>query len=327
MKIEEYIPLAPLTTFNIGGPARFFVRVRTVDELKESLDFARDKSLSTLVLGGGSNILVRDEGFDGLVIKIEIKGIAEKDGLLVVGAGEEWDALVLHAVKKNLWGIENLSGIPGSVGAAPVQDIGAYGAELRDVFEFVEAFDTAQGTTVRLSNKECGLGYRTSIFKKNPNRFVILQVALNLSKNGKPNLSYRDLQSLKNPTLGDVREAVLGIRAKKFPDLTKEGTAGSFFLNPTVSEATAQALQKRFPELPQFPAEGGVKISLAWLLDNALHLKGTTQGGARLFEHQPLVIAAERGARAGDVRTLAEFVALRVREELKISIEPEVRIL
>ena len=327
MTIEENILLAPLTTFKIGGPARFFVRVKNIDELREALAFAKEKNISFFILGGGSNILVRDEGFPGLVIKIEIGGIEEKDGLLIAGAGEEWDALVLYVVKKNLWGIENLSGIPGSVGAAPVQNIGAYGAELKETLSFVEAFDMSRGLIVRFSNAECGFGYRTSMFKKEPGRFCITSVELKLSKNGVPNLSYRDLQGLKNPSLLLVREAVLGIRAKKFPDLTQEGTAGSFFLNPIVSKEKTEELLRRFPQLLKFPAENGVKISLAWLLDRALKLKGTKRGSARLFERQPLVIAAKRGARAGDVRELAEFVASRMREELKIEIEPEVRIL
>ena len=338
LSIEEKVLLAPLTTFRIGGPARFFVRVRNADELRESFDFARDKKLTVLVLGGGSNILVGDEGFDGLVIKIEIKGSEEQEGRLiaghhtntvggVAGAGEGWDALVQYAIEKKLWGIENLSGIPGTVGAAPIQNIGAYGAELKDTLQFVEVFDTSHNAVVRLSNNECGFAYRTSSFKKNPGRFVVMRVGLVLRRDGAPNLSYTDLKSLQNPTLSDIRQAVLAIRAKKFPDLTREGTAGSFFLNPIVSKEKAQELKKRFPDLPQFPAGQGMKISLAWLLDNVLHLKGTARGSARLYERQPLVIVAKGGARAHEVRELAEFVASRVREELNIEIEPEVRIL
>jgi UDP-N-acetylmuramate dehydrogenase len=325
MTIEENIPLAPLTTFKIGGPARFFVRAASLEDLKKSLDFARDKHLAVLVLGGGSNILVDDKGFDGLVIKIEIQGIEERNGEIVAGAGEEWDALVQFAIGKNLWGIENLSGIPGSVGGAPVQNIGAYGAEIKDTLTWVEVFDTSSDSLKQISHQECGFEYRSSSFRKNPGRCVITRVCLTLHKDGEPNLSYKDLRELQNPTLPEVREAVLKIRSKKFPDLAVEGTGGSFFLNPILPKTRADELVKKFPELPHFPAGDGVKISLAWLLDHALNLKGLAVLGARLFEHQPLVIAARRGTRASEVRALALQVKNRVKDELGIEIEPEVQ--
>src|SRR3989338_4218634 len=200
MVIEENVPLAPLTTFFIGGPARYFVRVKTIEELKQSLDYARDQNLATLILGGGSNVLVSDAGFDGLVIKIEMAGVerlpAGKAGdgdTLIAEAGESWDRLVERAVAGGLWGIENLSGIPGTAGAAPVQNIGAYGAEVKDTLLWVEAFDTKSGAVVRLQNSECGFGYRTSRFKKEPGQFVVLRAAFRLNKNGTPNASYKDL--------------------------------------------------------------------------------------------------------------------------------------
>src|SRR3989344_7365215 len=205
MLIEENVPLAPLTTFFIGGPARYFARVTTVEELKQSLDYARDKSLATLVLGGGSNVLVSDAGFDGLVIKIEMMGVdpvksSDDHGagkvLLIAGAGESWDALVERAIQSGVWGIENLSGIPGTVGAAPMQNIGAYGAEVKDTLAWVEAFDTQSGAVIRLQNTECSFGYRTSRFKKEPGRFIILRAAFKLNKNGAPNTSYKDLAAI-----------------------------------------------------------------------------------------------------------------------------------
>lgn len=331
MIIEEKIPLAPLTTFHIGGPARYFVRVADAEGLQTALDFGRNKALKTFILGGGSNVLFSDAGFDGLVIKIETRGIEEEGGLLIAGAGEEWDALVQYALKCGLWGIENLSGIPGSVGAAPVQNIGAYGAELAQTLEFVEAFDTQTGEVERLSNQACGFGYRTSRFKQEPGRFIVLCVGLRLSASGAPNLAYRDLAEHfgpdARPRLEEVREAVLAIRAKKFPDLAKEGTAGSFFLNPVISTAEAAALAAKYPAMPQFPAEGGIKVSLAWLLDNALGIKGMQRGAVRLFERQPLVIVAERGATAQEVRALASEVARLAQEKLALTIEPEVRII
>ena len=230
MQVEENVPLAPLTTFCIGGPARHFARVQNIKEIVRALSFAKEKALKVLILGGGSNVLISDAGFDGLVIKIEMTGV-ERDGeTLIAEAGENWDALVERAVQEGLWGIENLSGIPGTVGAAPIQNIGAYGSEIKDTLAWVEAFDTQSGQVVRLQNSECGFGYRTSRFKKESSRFVVLRAAFKLNKNGAPNASYKDLAGISRSNLDEIRAKVLAIRAGKFPDLQKEGTAGSFFI-------------------------------------------------------------------------------------------------
>ncbi len=272
-------------------------------------------------------MLVGDAGFDGLVVKIEFSGVELQETTLIAGAGESWDGLVARAVSEGLWGVENLSGIPGTVGAAPVQNIGAYGSEVKDTVVWLEAFDIETGDMVRFANSECGFGYRTSVFKKSPGRYVILRVAFELKKDGTPNSSYKDLADTSRLNLDEIRAKVLAIRARKFPDLTKEGTAGSFFLNPVVSPEVAAALKGRYPDLPQFAAEGGVKLSLAWLLDTALGLKGASVGGARLFERQPLVVVASRDARAQDVVALAQKIKKEVKEKLHIEIEEEVRIL
>ena len=336
MQVEENVPLAPLTTFFIGGPARYFTRVTNVEELQQSLDFSKSRNLEILLLGGGSNVLVSDAGFDGLVIKIEMMGVdpvksSDDHGagkvLLIAGAGESWDALVERAVQSGLWGIENLSGIPGTVGAAPIQNIGAYGVEVKNTLAWVEAFDTQSGALVRLQNAECGFGYRTSRFKKEPGRFIVLRAAFKLNKNGAPNASYKDLAGISRLNLDEIRANVLAVRAGKFPDLKKEGTAGSFFLNPVVSAQKAAELLEKYPNLPNFPAENGRKVSLAWLLDNVLRVKGLSVGGARLYEKQPLVIAVSRTASASDVAGLAKKVAELVQDKLKIIIEPEVKII
>ncbi len=335
MQVEENIPLAPYTTFHIGGPARFFVKVQTIEALQEAFSFANEKNISVLILGGGSNVLIDDAGFDGLVVKIELAGIDLKknddEAVLIVGAGESWDGVVARVVEENLWGIENLSGIPGTVGAAPVQNIGAYGAELKDTLAWVEVLDVQTKEVKKMANTECAFGYRASVFKKNPGRYVILRIALILKQERAPKLAYRDLAEafagISAPKLGDIRAAVLAIRAKKFPDLAQEGTAGSFFLNPTVSLQKAAELAKQFPALPQFPGELGVKISLAWLLDNVLQLKGARVGGARLFERQPLVVVAQKNASSHDVVALAKKVQEEVKEKLDITIEPEVKII
>ena len=327
MRIEENVPLAPHTTFRLGGPARHFARVKNLEELRQSLDYARDQNLATLILGGGSNLLIGDAGFDGLVIKIEIKGVEQEGDTLIAGAGESWDALVARAVKDGWWGLENLSGIPGTVGAAPVQNIGAYGAEVRDTLAWVEVLDRKSGEVVRLQNAACGFGYRTSIFKRLPARYVVLRAAFALTKDGTPNASYKDLADIARLNLDEIRQKVLEVRSQKFPDLSVEGTAGSFFLNPVVSGQKAAELLEKYPGLPAFAAENGQKVSLAWLLDNVLRVKGLSVGGARLYEKQPLVIAVSRTASASDVAGLAKKVAELVQDKLKIIIEPEVKII
>ncbi len=327
MIITERVLLAEHTTFRIGGPARYFARVHTIEEVRAAFAFAKEKGLSVFVLGGGSNVLVADAGFDGLVIHLALEGVVREGDMLVAAAGESWDAVVEHAVAEGLWGVENLSGIPGTVGAAPIQNIGAYGSEVKDTLAWVEAFDTETGGVVRITGAECGFGYRTSRFKKEPGQFVILRAAFALHSAGKPNALYKDLVGAESFSLAEVRARVLAIRAGKFPDLAKEGTAGSFFLNPTVTPEKASELLAAYPGMPQFPVEGGVKLSLAWLLDKVLEAKGMQVGGARLYEKQPLVIAASRDATAADVRELAEKVLALVKNKFLINIEPEVRIL
>lgn len=341
MRIEENVPLAPFTTFRLGGPGRFFARVQHTQELLAALDFARAKNLHAQILGGGSNALVRDEGYDGLVIKMELAGVERTEGGYIAVAGEQWDALCERAARDGLWGIENLSGIPGTVGGACVQNIGAYGAALSQVIEWVEAYDVQTGETVRFDNAECRFGYRDSIFKQEAGRYVVLRAALQLSAEPSPNLAYKDLAARlapgataegfagAAPSLAGVREAILAIRAGKFPDLSVEGTAGSFFLNPMVTAAQAESLKERFPDMPLFamPETDRIKVPLGWLLDHALNLKGLRVGGARLYEKQALVVVASRDARTSDVVSLRDKVKEEVRERIGIDIREEVRIL
>lgn len=337
MEILENVPLAPCTTFVIGGPARYLALAQDDKEVCEAFAFAKAHSLPVFILGGGSNLLVDDTGYAGLVIKIELKGIdieegAEPDTKVVsAAAGEGWDELVERACAEGWWGLENLSGIPGTVGGAVVQNIGAYGAALSETVAWVEALDTATGAVKRLSNAECAFGYRDSIFKHNP-QLVVLRAAFALSTKPRPNTTYKDLAKLFTDPAVDiqaVRTAVLAIRKGKFPDLALEGTAGSFFKNPILPKVEADALKATYPEMPLFtmPETSGVKVPLAWLLDNVLNLKGASVGGARLFERQPLVIAAKRNTQSNDVKALAEKIKKEVKEKLKINIEEEVKIL
>ncbi len=361
MQIEENVPLAPLTTFHIGGSARYFVRARTEQELRDALALSEVEGLRVYIFGGGSNTLVPDAGFDGLVIKIAITGIeilkehnnkdedvvpnveTETGGkvLMVAGAGEGWDGLVAHTVEQGLWGLENLSGIPGTVGGAVWGNIGAYGASVSQTLQWVEAYDREAGEMRRFDAAACALGYRDSFFKQHAGRYVIVRAAFALAQTPRPNLSYKDLSArfavapsqtdtapaTTVPTLAEIRDAVLAIRKEKFPDLSVEGTAGSFFKNPIVSKADADALLMRYPTMPIFavPEANGVKIPLAWLLDNVLAMSGANVGGARLFEKQPLVLVASRNASSADVGALAKQVREKVLDTFLIVIEQEVQ--
>ena len=333
MKIEENVPLKPLTTFGIGGAARFFSQVKSVEEAQKSLDFARDQNLQVLLLGGGSNMLIDDKGFDGLVIKIEIAGIEIEKEMLIAGAGESWDGLVERAVKENLWGVENLSGIPGTVGGAVAGNIGAYGQALSQTLLWIDVFDTHTREVVKMTNRECLFDYRDSFFKHDDGRHVILRAAFELSSAPKPELSYKDLtERFPEDTSLDIRairDAIVAIRKGKFPDLEVEGTAGSFFKNPILSKQAAEKLRAQYPMMPLFdmPETEGVKVPLAWLLDKVLDLNGYHIGGARLFERQPLVIAAARNTSSSDVRALAKAVQEKVFENFAIQLEPEVKII
>jgi UDP-N-acetylmuramate dehydrogenase len=335
MKILENVSLAEYTTFRIGGNARFFVVVKNEAEVREVLAFAREKQIQFFILGGGSNILVSDKGFDGLVIKMESKGIKfdqqGNDVIVTAASGEVWDDLVSKTVKENAWGIENLSLIPGTVGAAPVQNIGAYGTEVMHVIESVRAVDQATGNEKIFSNRECNFSYRESIFKKPENRnWIILSVSFRLSKIPKPNLSYKDLREYfkerQNPSLSQIREAVIAIRQSKFPDLTRIGTAGSFWKNPIIEKPHFEKLSATYPGIPSFPAsENKVKVPLAWILDNVLKFKGFEMGKAGLYAKQPLVLVATMGSTESDVKMLAKHVSKAVYGATHIEIEPEVQ--
>ena len=257
-------------------------------------------------------------------------------------------------MRRGLWGIENLSGIPGSVGAAPVQNIGAYGAEIKDTLEWVEVFDSESGEVRRIASADCGFEYRDSVFKSPENKkLIIIRVAFLLKRNGTPNLAYRDLkqifndqfsifneaereQKIRELTPAEIRNAVLKIRSKKFPDIHTTGTAGSFFKNPIVSKEKFDALKHIYPALPGFPLSHSghsgafvdsdrVKIPLAWILDNLCGLKGFRKGNVALFERQPIVVVNLGGASAEEVRAFTEEVARIVKDATGITVEYEVQ--
>jgi UDP-N-acetylmuramate dehydrogenase len=334
MKIENDVPLAPYTTLGVGGRASHFVVCTSEEEIYEALQYAREHHLPIAVLSAGSNTLIPDEGFHGLVVKIAIRDISWTDESQFVtvsaGAGEFWDNIVKEAALRSLWGIENLAGIPGSVGGAVVQNIGAYGTELSEVFIRAEAIHKTTGESIRIDTKGAHFNYRDSIFKQN-RELVIVSATFRLARTSAPRLAYPDLKKAKEAriplsTPREIGEAVRQIRQKKFP--VDEGTAGSFFKNPILSRERAQLLHEAYPDIPQFPTKDGfIKIPLAWVLDHVLHLKGHAYGHARLFENQPIVIAVRKGAMASDVDMLAKEVVERVHSLLGLSLEREVETL
>lgn len=337
MIFEEHKILAPLTTMRVGGPARFFRVASNDTDISEAVLFAEEKGLPYFVLGEGSNILVADEGVSGLVLKIAIASLSFDDypngrALLTADAGAHWDTLVRKAVEKNLCGIENLSWIPGTAGAAPVQNIGAYGAELSDTLEWVEVFDAHAKKKIRLSKEECGFGYRDSIFKRNDGtRLIITRIALALKKDGAMNIGYKDTREYftargnAKPTLSEVRRAIIDIRTAKLPNLEKVGTAGSFFKNPIIPKARYESLRAEYPELPGFILTNGeVKVPLAWILDHICGVKGLRRGAVGTHEKQPLAIVNYDGATAREIKTFADELARAVKEKTNITPEYEV---
>lgn len=330
MELREHVPLSLLTTFKIGGAARYVATCASVDDVAAAVSFANAEGLPFVPLGEGSNLLAPDAGYPGVILRMRIPDLeVHADGTLIAGAGVIWDQAVRQACMRGLWGIENLAGIPGTMGAAPVQNIGAYGAELADTLLYVEALDTADGRLHRFAAKECAFGYRESRFKKEPG-LIITSVALGLTSNGAPRVSYKDLAARKEAgdsleTPAEIAEVVRGVRSLKFPDLREYGTGGSFFKNPVVSQKAYVELAARYEGIPGFPTTGGVKIPLAWILDNVLSLRGYAIGPVSLFERQPLVLVAEKGACAQDVNALADAVTKKVFNATGIMIEREVR--
>lgn len=351
IELKTNRPLKPYTTFKIGGPASFFAEIHSEDELRQALEFRESMKVDSFVLGGGSNILVSDHGFDGLVVHtafrdLRIESANSHEAALRVGAGETWDKVVGFAVGHGLWGVENLSHIPGQAGAALVQNIGAYGQQVSDVLQSATVMDVHTGEVKVLSAAECQMGYRRSLFNStHKNRFVILNSVLALKKQGQPNLNYPDVKAYfqnagtDSPSLFQIREAIIRIRDSKFPFPREEkgGNAGSFFKNLALEESEygnlLRDLQREFgPKQAdrlkeirnRFPTAEKIKIPTAFLMD-ICGLKGLQHGGAKVNETQPLVLLNTGGATASDVLGLARRIRQTVfrRTGMKISLEPE----
>ena len=340
--IEKDISLGEFTTFKIGGRAGFFASARCETEVVEALQFANQNNLNVFILGGGSNVLIADEGFDGLVLRIALKGISilqGKDETVCVKAqaGEDWDAFCKLCVEKNLQGVECLSGIPGLIGGTPVQNVGAYGQEVSETIVSVRCFDRNNKKFVELTNADCEFGYRTSLFNTTEkNRYVVLVVTFALKADGEPKIVYRDLLQFfddKKPNLKETREAVIKIRAEKSmvidPQDPNSQSAGSFFKNPIVTKEKFTEIEKlanllEIETVPFFQVDNNtVKIPAAWLIENSGFHKGFQKGMVGLSTNHTLAIVNLGNAKAADVLALKDEIQSKVKLCFRIELKPE----
>lgn len=328
----------------VGGPARYFVAARSESEVRDGLDFAVAKHLPVFVLGGGSNLVIADEGWPGLVLKVALMGVEFRlhgeRWLICAGAGESWDGMVAQSVERNCAGLECLSGIPGTVGGTPVQNVGAYGQEVSQTITCVRVLEIESGKAIDLSNEQCGFSYRSSIFSSSQRgRYIVLNVGYRLKEDGEPTLQYADIQKFfataaTKPTLQQVRDAVRQIRQRKAMLLVAGDedcrSAGSFFKNPLVSLDDASRIQalahSRVADkiLPQFPAENGqVKLAAAWLVEHAGFYKGYARGTVGISRKHSLAIVNRGGATAHDIIALKNEIEQKVFEVWGVRLEPE----
>ena len=343
LTFQENVPLAPRTTLELGGPARWFVEAQSDDDVMEALRFARDQGARTFVLGGGSNVVIADRGFDGLVLAMRQRGVEViEDGDVAtvrIAAGEPWDPVVETMVDRGLAGVECLSGIPGLCGALPIQNVGAYGQEIAECL--VEARVLDRGVAMTLSRAECELAYRSSRFKREPGRFIVLGVTLRLEKNGAPAIRYAELQgkltSTAAPVLADVRRAVLELRAAKsmviHPLDENRRSVGSYFMNPVVSKeqsdrvveiALAEGCVLTAAEVPRYAvSRERVKLAAGWLVEKSGVSKGLRQGAFGVSTKHALSLVHHGGGQATDLVELARHVRESVRRRFGIELAPE----
>jgi len=344
MTVRERVALAPYTTLGVGGPARWFVEAPDEATLRDALAWSRARGVALRMLGGGSNVVVADAGVEALVVRVGLRGVTTREAGRVVditaAAGEPWDDLVALAVARGWAGLECLSGIPGLVGATPMQNVGAYGQEVSDTVVAVRALDTTTGEALTLSPAECGFAYRDSAFKSRElGRYVVLAVTYRLRPGAAPTLGYADVEravaarGLTAPTLADVRASVLAIRRTKSmvldPGDPNRRSCGSFFTNPIVTAADAEQVVRRAGEatMPRWPqADGGVKLSAAWLIERAGYRRGQREGAVGLSTAHALAVVAHDGARAADVLGFARRLQASVAERfgVRLALEPAV---
>ena len=338
LSIQENINLKKFNTFGIEAFCRYFAEINSVSEFLELVKNDIYKSNKKLIIGGGSNLLFTHD-FDGIVIKNNIKGkeiISENSGEAIIkaGAGENWNDFVLWCIDKNFCGLENLSLIPGCVGASPMQNIGAYGVEIKEVFEQLEAYDLLSGEKKNFSKKECLFGYRESVFKRGlKDKYIITSVSYALKKSSTVNISYGAISSeleaagIKNPTIKDVSNAVIHIRQSKLPDPIKIGNAGSFFKNPEVTPEKYSELKNKFNDLVAYPLQNGsYKLAAGWLIEQC-GLKGHEYKGAAVHSKQALVLVNKNDCSGNDVFELSGYVLQKVFDKFGVTLEREVNII
>ena len=343
MQIQENVALAPYTTLQVGGPARFFIEARSEDDIRDALLFARERSLEVFVLGGGSNLVVADAGWPGVVLKVAVMGITTHahahvgKRIFIVGAGEDWDKLVAFSVQQNCAGIECMSGIPGTVGGTPVQNVGAYGQEVKDTIARVRVLDTIALEVRDMAAADCGFAYRTSIFNSSEKgRYIVTEVVFALTPDGSPKMEYADLKRYfadrPAASLNEVREAVRSIRSTKGmlinADDEDSRSAGSFFKNPIVPQAEYQRIAAlpicKEEKIPSFPAPAGmVKISAAWVVERAGFHKGYVDGRVGISRKHSLAIVNRGNATAEDVVRLKNKVQDGVFQTFGLRLQPE----
>lgn len=322
MRLEHHVPLAPFTTFELGGPARAMCTVASEQDLRDAIAL----NMPLFVLGGGSNLVVSDRGFDGLVVRIASRGVRVRDCEVEVEAGEPWDDFVAQMVAGGLSGIECLSGIPGLVGATPIQNVGAYGQDVAQTIARVRSIDVATGEVRERAPEECGFRYRHSQFKAWNE--VVTRVTFRLSRRA-PELRYAELQRALPgaPGLSEVRDTVIRLRRSKSMVLDRDDenrrSAGSFFTNPIVDAAKADEIAASFPDMPRFSDDAGVKLSAGWLIERAGMAKGTRRGHVGISTKHALALVHHGGGSALELIALAREVVAAVDAKFGVTLRPE----
>lgn len=333
MEIQQNISLKSYNTFGIQANARRFVLVNSIEDLKEIIASEKD----VFLLGGGSNILLTGD-VEKLVVHLNTKGIIvndfdENEVLVTAEAGENWHELVLWCVSQNYGGLENLALIPGNVGTSPIQNIGAYGVEIKDVFQQLEAIDIETGKTKIFKNEDCDFGYRNSVFKNElKGKYIIVNVTFKLTKkNHNINISYGAIKDLlndpENPSIKEIANAVIAIRQSKLPDPKEIGNSGSFFKNPVITSNLFEEIAKKYPEIPHYVvSENEIKIPAGWLIEKC-GFKGKRFGDAGVHEKQALVLVNYNNATGKEIYALAQKIQQKVKETFKIALEIEVNVI
>ena len=334
MKDISNYSLKAHNTFGIDSRCRRFVEFGSVEEAREAARILREDGGRYIIIGGGSNLLLTGSDTDAIVVRSAIRGFSQEGCLLTVGSGETWDSVVDYCIAHELYGAENLSHIPGDAGASAVQNIGAYGVEVKDLIDSIEAVEIATGRRIVISGGDCGYAYRHSKFKKEwKDRFLITRVAYRLKSTFEPNLNYGniraelDRQGIDKPTARQLRDTIIAIRSEKLPDPAVEGNAGSFFMNPVVSRAQYEALAARHDAMPHYDVDAAhVKIPAGWLIEQC-GWKGRTMGRAGVHSRQALVLVNKGGATGQEIVALCNAIRSDVSQRFGINIQPEVNII